>query len=169
MAERETTPTGNRTRQAFPPLGREFEPFLYAVLYEDGNGMPLTMVSVIARSGADPWTEAARIAKMPKTSARDALAGLMPERSDATAIADRMLALLQPARDFKPASLVNVMRAKPHWSPLVPAVLILLLTVTLLAIFRHAPQSDAGRATQPAPLVAGQADPQQADPHHADP
>ena len=159
MAEREPVRTGNSTRQAFPPLGREFEPFLYAVLYEDGNGMPLTVVSAIARSGADPWTEAARIAKMPKTSARDAVAGLMPERSDATAIADRLLALLAPARDFKAASLVSVMRAKPHRSPLVPAILVLLLTLTLLAIFRHTPQSDAGQPKQPPPPVADQSDP----------
>ena len=96
---------------------------------------------------------------MPKTSARDAVAGLMPERSDAIAIADRLLALLQPARDFKAASFVGVMRATPHWSPLVPIILILMLTLTLLAIFRHMPQSDAGQPTRPPPPVADRADP----------
>jgi len=144
-----------RARKAFPPLGREFEPFLYAVLYEDGQGMPLTMVSAIARSGADPWTEAARIAKMPKSLALDALAALMPDRSDATAIADRMLALLQPAR--RAARAPVAVQAKPRWSPLVPALLILLVVVTLAFVFRT--HSDAGAFERPAAPVADKADP----------
>lgn len=167
VAEREPTRKRNSARQAFPPLGREFEPFLYAVLYEDGHGMPLTMVSVIARSGADPWKEAARIAKMPKSLALDVLVGLMPDRSDATAIADRMLALLQPARQYSVAAIVGGAQAKPHWSPLVPAILILLLVLTLVSVFRKAPHTDAGAferlaapvAERPAAPVAEKADP----------
>lgn len=72
--------------QAFPPLGQECEPFLYAIVCNEENGMPLTVVSAIARSGADPWKEAARIAKMPKVVALDALAGMIPERGESDAI-----------------------------------------------------------------------------------
>ncbi|MBB4198042.1 hypothetical protein CCR94_04915 [Rhodoblastus sphagnicola] len=162
--------------QAFPPLGREFEPFLYAVLYEDGNGMPLTMVSAIARSGADPWGEAARIAHMPKTLALDALARLMPDRSgaDAALIADRLFALLPSTRENRLASAVtaNVMSANglsarvlgaakptPRWSPLVPAILILLVAVMLMSVFRKTQHSDASQPERPAPPVADRADP----------
>lgn len=159
VAERASTRSRNSARKAFPPLGREFEPFLYAVLYEDGHGMPLTMVSAIARSGADPWKEAARIAKMPKSLALDALVGLMPERSDATAIADRMFTLLQPARRYATAPVVGGVQAKPHWSPLVPAILILLLILTLVVVFRRTPHTDAGAFERPAAPVAEKADP----------
>jgi len=139
----------NEARRAFPPLGSEFEPFLYAVLYEDGHGMPLTTLSAIARSGADPWREAARIAQMPKPLALDALAGLTPERGDVAAIADRLFALLPPARKNKIAP--PVVQTKPHWSPLVPALLIFLLILTLVSVFRT--------LERPAAPVAEKADP----------
>ena len=89
--------------QAFPPLGQEYEPFLYAIVCNEGNGMPLTVVSAIARSGADPWKEAARIAKMPKIVALDALARMIPERSGAegVVIANRLFALLPLGRENK--------------------------------------------------------------------
>jgi hypothetical protein len=160
--------------QAFPPLGPEFEPFLYAVLYEDGNGMPLTMVSAIARSGVDPWTEAARIAQMPKSLALDALALLMPERGDAAAIADRLFALLPAARESRIAAVLSAHVASasslsasssgarkeaPRWSPLVPAILIVLLTLTLVSVFRKTQNFDAAQFERPAPPVADKVDP----------
>lgn len=124
--------------RAFPPLGQQFEPLLYAVLYEDGDGMPLTVVSAIARSGVDPWREAARIAKMPKSQALVALAGIIPGRSadDAAAIADRLFTLLPPNRASMIAPAVDAMRQTPQWSALVPAVLILLFALAMVSIFR---------------------------------
>ena len=147
--------------KAFPPLGREFEPFLYAVLYEDANGMPLSMVSAMARSGVDPWKEAARIAKLPKPQALDALAHIIPERSgdDAAAIADRLLALLPRTRESRIAPAVGAIRTKPHWSPLVPAILVLLLILTLVYVFRTTRQSDAGQFERTAPPAVDKADP----------
>lgn len=158
VAERAPTRNRNSARKTFPPLGREFEPFLYAVLYEDGHGMPLTTVSAIARSGVDPWKEAARIAQMPKPLAFDTLAGLAPERGDAADIAGRLFALLPPTRKNKIAPAV-VVQEKPHWSPLVPAILILLLILTLVAVFRRTPHADAGAFEGPATPIAEKADP----------
>lgn len=143
--------------QAFPPLGPEFEPFLYAVLYEDGNGTPLTVVSAIARSGADPWIEAARITKMPKTAALDALSRLIPERdgADGDAIAHRLFALLPIKRDIKIASIVGSNTNARRWSPLVPAVLLLLLALAAVSAFRMMTHSDAGAPQRPSsPPVA---------------
>jgi hypothetical protein len=145
----------------FPSLGQEFEPFLYAVLYEDGNGMPLTMVSALARSGVDPWREAERIARMPKTLALEALARIMPERScaDAAAIADRLFALLPTHGANTIASVAGAAREATRWSPLVPAILILLVTLSLVYVFQKPPQSDAGQLERPVPPVADKADP----------
>ncbi len=140
--------------QTFPPLGQEYEPFLYAIVCDERNGMPLTVVSAIARSGADPWREAARIAKLPKTVALEALSRMIPNRDDAqnSAIANRLFALLPAARQN------TSVRAKcdaTSWKPLLLGVLAMLVCVVLASAFRTAPQSDAGKQ-QPvssAPLV----------------
>jgi len=143
----------------FPPLGVEFEPFLYAVLYEDANGNPLTMVSALARSGVDPWEEAARIAKLPKIAALDALAGMIPERrgADGAAIANRLFALLPIGRENTIASVVGVRIDTPHWSPLVPAVLLLLLALAVVSAFKLMPHSNDQRPSSPP--AADKADP----------
>jgi hypothetical protein len=63
--------------QAFPPLSPQYDAFLYAVICNEKNGMHLTMASAIARSGADPWNEAARISKLHKDAALKVLAHLV--------------------------------------------------------------------------------------------
>jgi hypothetical protein len=65
---------------AFPPLSPEYDAFLYAIVCREKNGMYLTMASVIARSGADPWKEAARISKLQKEAALGVLARLISGR-----------------------------------------------------------------------------------------
>jgi hypothetical protein len=158
--------------QAFPPLGPEFEPFLYAIVCDDGNGMPLTIISAIARTGADPWKEAARIAKLPKPAALDVLARLVPERSgaDGAAIANRLFALLPAARANRTIPFVgaktNARKTNarkingPRWSPLVPALLVLLLGLALFSAFRTTPHRYDGQheLLSSAP-VADKADP----------
>ena len=67
---------------AIPPLSPEYDPFLYAVVCHETNGMQLTMASAIARSGADPWQEAALIAKMPRDVALGVLARFIPKPAD---------------------------------------------------------------------------------------
>ncbi len=148
--------------RAFPPLGPEFEPFLYAIVCDDGNGTPLTIISAIARTGADPWKEAARIAKLPKIVALDVLARMVPERggADRAAIATRLFALLPVARDNRNIPFVgaktHARKANaPRWSPLVPAILVLLLGLTLVSAFRKTPHGDAGQhETTPSAPVA---------------
>jgi hypothetical protein len=48
--------------------------FLFADVGTELNGSPLTILSVLARLGQDPWAEAARWAKMPRGAAIDCLA-----------------------------------------------------------------------------------------------
>src|SRR4051794_1793417 len=63
--------------------------------------MTLSVLSVLARLGVDPWQEAERLAKLPQTAAADGLAQMiaaMPASlwslPDATTIATRLVALL---------------------------------------------------------------------------
>lgn len=78
--------------------------FLFADVGMEANGMTLSVVSVLARQGSDPWREAGRLADLPNAAATDSLARTiadMPESRwnlpDAMAIAARLTGLL-PAR-----------------------------------------------------------------------
>jgi hypothetical protein len=48
--------------------------FLFADVGTEANGMTLSVVSVLARQGSDPWREADRLAELPKAEAADSLA-----------------------------------------------------------------------------------------------
>ena len=75
--------------------------FLFAAVGTEANGMTLSLVSVFARLGNDPWQEAARLADLPKSEAIERLAHIiagMPTSvwplPAATAIATSLIALL---------------------------------------------------------------------------
>ena len=75
--------------------------FLFADVGVEANGTTLSVLSTLARLGMDPWQEAGRLAKLPRTAAVDELARIiatMPASlwslADATAIAARLVALL---------------------------------------------------------------------------
>jgi hypothetical protein len=68
----ETTESGRSKMTAAAsraPLGSEFDNFLFALIGEDRDGMPLSVVSALGRMGLDPWHEAAALAGMPAESA----------------------------------------------------------------------------------------------------
>jgi hypothetical protein len=78
--------------------------FLFADIGTEANGTTLSVLSVFARRGSDPWTEAGRLAGLPKAEATDSLARMiagMPNSlwalPDAAAIAVRLIGML-PAR-----------------------------------------------------------------------
>ena len=82
----------------------DLNPFLFADIGTEANGMTLSVLSVFARRGTDPWTEAGRLAALPKRDAADLLAQMiagMPRSlwplPDASLIAVRLIGLL-PAR-----------------------------------------------------------------------
>ena len=75
--------------------------FLFAPVGTEANGMTLSVVSVLARSGNDPWLEAGRLARLPEREATESLARIiagMPTSiwplQTAMAIAARLIALL---------------------------------------------------------------------------
>ena len=97
--------------------------FLYAPIGTEANGMTLSLISVFARLGDDPWREAGRLAELPKSEAIESLARIiagMPTSlwplPAATAIATSLIALL-PTQSWKSgiaqpslASVANVRR-----------------------------------------------------------
>ena len=52
----------------------QFDRFLQATIGVERNGMALSVLSVLARAGRDPWIEAARLAELPRDAAADSLA-----------------------------------------------------------------------------------------------
>jgi hypothetical protein len=78
-----------------------YDAFLYAAIDEDRHGVPLTVLSTLARSNVDPWEEAARFGRLPASVAvrelAELVAGIAPgpvPRADAETIAARLQALL---------------------------------------------------------------------------
>jgi hypothetical protein len=150
--------------QAFTPLGQEFEPFLFAIVCDEGNGMPLTTLSAIARSGVDPWKEAARIANLPKAAALDALARMIPEGSaDGGAVASRLFALLPATRQKMSLPVVappNVGFPKvgfpngaAYGNPIVIGIMVLIVCLALFFAFRKTDHS-AGPSEPPSSAPA---------------
>ena len=97
-------------------LRTDFDSFLFAPIGEDTNGLPLTLLSVFARLGIDPWEEAADLSQLPLepalqrlTSRLEAAPNARPESAaDTVNIATRLIALLHRPPPH---------RAPPHRAP----------------------------------------------------
>lgn len=132
------------TQQDAFALGKSnLSAFLFADIGVERNGMALSVISALAREGLDPWREAERLAKEPRTVARDGLARLiaaMPASvwslPDATAIASRLVALLPVQNastgDPLPAMWFSHWLTANAWQS-VPWLIVALLTIALLA------------------------------------
>jgi len=88
-------------------LRKDFDEFLFTAVANDANGMPVTLLTVLARLGVDPWEEAADLANLSREPAMQRLASrleAMPNgpasAEDTVNIATRLIALLHraPAR-----------------------------------------------------------------------
>lgn len=81
--------------------------FLFADVGTEPSGMMLSVVSLFARQGNDPWREAGRLADLPRAAATDSLARSIADMPlgrwnlpDAATIAARLIGLL-PARPHR--------------------------------------------------------------------
>ena len=104
------------------------EPLLFAEVGDQRSGMGLTVLSLLARLGLDPWAEAARWVTLPKTAAIACLAGhiarmpLSPQAlAGAHATATRLILLL-PINNTGPGlaarALPPGLAAMPKWLPM---------------------------------------------------
>jgi hypothetical protein len=60
-------------------LSPAFNDFLYAPIADNGDGMPLSVLSALARLGVDPWQEAATLAGLPRETAIQRLTTLIAQ------------------------------------------------------------------------------------------
>lgn len=77
---------------ALTQLGQDpqYEPFLYAPLGEDQRGSNVTVLSMLARLGVDPWSEASELSNLPVAAAQQRLEALMTRFHDVpTPVPDR--------------------------------------------------------------------------------
>jgi hypothetical protein len=60
-------------------LRTDLNDFLFSPIANDANGMHLTVLSALARSGVDPWDEAARLAALTREGATQKLVQMLAE------------------------------------------------------------------------------------------
>jgi hypothetical protein len=98
--------------------------FLLAEVGTQPNGLPLTILSVLARLGQDPWVEAAHWTKLPKSAMIDTLAKSIAQMplaphalAEARQTASRLVVLLptQLQTPRNPADVAVKKRPKPTW------------------------------------------------------
>ena len=92
-------------------LRTDFDAFLLAPIGEDANGLPLNLLTILARLGVDPWEEAAEIAALAAEPAMQRLASRLEASPNAPAspadtvnIVTRLMALLHRAPPQKAAA-----------------------------------------------------------------
>src|SRR3954452_24622817 len=92
-------------RSIFAPLRPDLDRFLFAVVGEERNGIPLSTISALTQLGLDPWDEAGRLAGLAKRDAVEQLTGLLlripgprrPLAEEARQIARALIDVLPPA------------------------------------------------------------------------
>jgi len=82
-------------------LGSEFDRFLFSPLGDDRNGLPVSVISLLARLNLDPWQEAGELAALSREAASKRLASSLDTLKDTAlrhanseALVLRLLALL---------------------------------------------------------------------------
>jgi hypothetical protein len=114
------------SRDAFVLKNSGLNEFLFAEVGTEANGSPLTILSVLARLGRDPWTEAAGWTKLPPAAIIDRLADCIsqmplrpPALAEARMTAARLIPLLpaqaQPFR--KSDGMADGKSTVPRWVP----------------------------------------------------
>jgi hypothetical protein len=129
----------------FSLLRSEFNEFLYAPIGAESNDSVLSVLSALARTGIDPWQEAARLAQLSKALATQRLTAIiagLPDgqwaQTETGAIAARLIELL-PAKGVAPSASPSLVNAKRVPSSLLMKLLLVVVLggSTLFAILNH--------------------------------
>jgi len=146
-----TAHTGGGRPQVNSPasfrLRPEFDAFLFAPIGEDKSGMPLSILSVLARMDLDPWLAATQLAALSPESAAQKLVsilGALPtfslQPSGILSVATRLVAMLP----HPPSSITSPLRAlsgsagttvaRPHANMLFLAVYLIFMVTTQIVM-----------------------------------
>ncbi len=124
-----------------PRLGCQFDRFLYASVGEDSNGMPLTVLSALARVDVDPWEEASKLTQLPRASAVTQLASLLGALRNAPVagldparIAAPLIGLLPCPRDRAPLMLKAFAQSAPTKHPTAVSTVLTVLTYVIFML-----------------------------------
>jgi hypothetical protein len=129
-----------------PRVGREFDSFLYASVGDDSNGMPLTVLSALARMDVDPWEEAANLMQLPQGVAVEHLGSLLGglrnlsvANLDPSHIAVPLVALLprRVERARPPPSIRALAQATPPKAPAMVTTVVCVLTYVIFMLFSN--------------------------------
>ena len=125
-------------------LTPQFDDFLFARIDEDSEATPLSVLSVLARLGVDPWEEAAKLSRLERVSAAKRLVefiaatpGASSAYLSAKTVSDRLIDLLpssagvtiQPSEERGVRALTKS-RLLRSW----PVVIAVILTVLLIVM-----------------------------------
>ncbi|MCB8877815.1 hypothetical protein [Acidisoma silvae] len=137
-----------------------FNPFLYASIATEPNGSSLTMLSIFARSGIDPWSEAARWGRQQREITITRLIKIIEDSSPASFSNEgnqkkaAEVAALLPLPEWLPdvtlvtapikaTVIANGLKKRldqaglPRWTPVVVLVLIIAIASVTLASLLH--------------------------------
>ena len=144
---------------SFSTLGSEFDDFLFAAIGEATNGMPLSVVSALARMDLDPWHEAASLAAMSVETATGKLTSLLAalpdpalRRLEPGITAARLVALLpqRPDPNARSSAAAVATLAMTHSPARMRAILVALYIILLLgarfALISRPPRTHADTA-----------------------
>lgn len=147
---------------AFALKNSGLQAFLYADVGTEPNGSTLTIMSVLARLGNDPWAQAASWAAMPRAAAIDGLSQGIAQMSLVTAplmgsrdVAARLVELLPAnARQGIPAEAggTNPVRPAAQTAMMIWWGIAAWIGLTLMLSFK--PAADERRPTAPPMAVA---------------
>jgi hypothetical protein len=154
-------------------LGSEYDAFLFAPLGEDRNGLPLSVISLLARMNLDPWQEAGDLATLPAEAAAtrlsvslDTLTDPILRQANSRTVVLSLLALLPhraaPAVPVPGAVIAAV--APADFRARIGAVIVIMSAIALLgsqiiAAHRSAPGQPGVDHAAAVPTLASPAQP----------
>jgi hypothetical protein len=157
---------------AIARLSPDFNDFLFGSISEDKHGMPLSVLSALARMNVDPWQEAAELAALPREAAIQRLThliaalpgGTSAHPGPATNVAGLIALLPQRAgRATGPRDGMPVLGTKPSAVPLAYVILMIVILGAqwIAAMHQHpteveSPQASIpGAVSPPQPAIPG--------------
>jgi hypothetical protein len=100
-------------RQAYAPEFPEMDPFLFASVGEETEGIPLSVLSALSRLDVDPRLEAARLSHLARGAAADQLARMIARLPDRHWTTSEMRRIATKLVELLPANSENRKTAQP--------------------------------------------------------